>query len=71
VGGHMCLIGNVDPVNVLLFADAKTVYDESRRVFDVGAEGGGYIFDSGEMIPRDVPEENIRAFMKAGRGEKF
>jgi len=71
VGGCMCLMGNVDPVNVLLFADAQTVYDESRRVFETGAAGGGYIFNSGEMIPRDTPEENIRAFMRAGRGEKF
>jgi len=68
VGGNVCLMGNVDPVNVLLYADPAAVYAESRRVIEIGGSGG-YIFNSGEMVPRDVPEANIRAFMRAGRGE--
>jgi len=67
LGNKICLIGNVDPIEVLLNMDAENVYKESKRVREIGSTGGGYLFSSGEMIPRDVPEENMRAFIKAGR----
>lgn len=67
VGNKVCILGNVDPIKVLLQSDAATVYEESRKVMETGKQNGGYIFNSGEMIPRDVPEENMRAMVKAGR----
>ena len=67
VGNKVCILGNVDPIKVLLQSDAETVYEESRKVMETGKQNGGYIFNSGEMIPRDVPEENMRAMVKAGR----
>jgi hypothetical protein len=29
--------------------------------------GGGYVFNTGEANPRDIPEENMLTMMKAAR----
>jgi uroporphyrinogen decarboxylase len=67
VGDKCCLIGNIDPINVLLYGTPEKVYEESKRVIESGKENGGYIFNSGEMIPRDIPEGNMSAMIRAGR----
>lgn len=66
-GSKVCLLGNVDPINFLLQSDAESVYNETKRVGANGIKGGGYLFNSGEMIPRDVPEENMKAMIRAAR----
>jgi len=40
---------------------------ETRRLIDIGYPGGGYLFNTGEMNPRDVPVENMRAMVRAVR----
>lgn len=67
IGDKVCILGNVDPINILLQSSPEKVYEESKRVMEIGKQNGAYIFNSGEMIPRDVPEENMRAFVRAGR----
>ncbi|MEA4889141.1 MAG: uroporphyrinogen decarboxylase family protein [Clostridiaceae bacterium] len=67
VGDKVCIMGNVDPIRVLLQSGPEVVYEESRRIMEIGKQNGGYIFSSGEMIPRDVPEENMMSFIKAGK----
>ena len=67
VGDKVCIMGNVDPINILLQSNSEKVFEESRRIMDIGKQNGGYLFNSGEMIPRDVPEENMRAFVNAGK----
>lgn len=67
VGGKVCLMGNVDPIGVLLNGSPEDVRRESARVMAAGKPGGGYIFSSGEMVPRGVPEENMREMISAGR----
>lgn len=67
VGDKVCIMGNVDPIGILLQSNAEAVFTESKRIMEIGKQNGGYIFNSGEMIPRDVPEENIRAFIRAGK----
>lgn len=67
VRDKICLIGNIDPILYLFEKDADSVYEESKRIARIGCEGGGYIFNSGEMIPRDTPEPNILAMMRGAR----
>lgn len=67
IGDKVCIIGNVDPINILLQSNAEKVFEESKRIMEIGKLNGGYLFNSGEMIPRDVPEENMRAFIRAGK----
>jgi hypothetical protein len=32
----------------------------------IGRQSAGFMLDSGEMVPRDVPVENMRAMMRKG-----
>lgn len=67
VKGKTCLMGNLDPVNILLNANPEIVNQETERIITTAKDGGGYIFDTGEMVPRDVPEENMRAMLHTAR----
>ncbi len=67
VGGTVCLIGNLDPVNVLMNGTPEQVASEAERIMTLGKQGGGYIFNTGEMVPRDTPIENMEAMLSAAR----
>ena len=45
VGDKVCLIGNLDPVNVLMNGTPE-VAEEARRIMSVSRQGGGYIFNT-------------------------
>jgi uroporphyrinogen decarboxylase len=65
VGDKVCLIGNLDPIGVLLNGTPEQVEAEAKRIMNIGKQGGGYIFNTGEMVPRDVPVENMEALIRA------
>jgi uroporphyrinogen decarboxylase len=65
--GKGCIIGNLDPINVLMNGTAEDVRRETTRIMEAGKQTTGFMFDSGEMIPRDTPEENIRTMVKTAR----
>lgn len=67
IGSNICILGNIDPIVKLLQGTPEDVKEETKRIMKIGKQGGGYIFNSGEMIPRDVPEENIIAMMGTAR----
>ena len=67
VGDRICLVGNVDPIGVIQNGTPAQVRAETRRVIEAGKRGMGYLFNSGEMIPRMTPEENIRAMVETAR----
>jgi len=65
--GKVALSGNVDPVNVLQNGSPDDVAAETERVMAICKPGGGYVFNSGEMVPRDTPEANMRAMAETVR----
>ena len=67
VGDKVCLIGNLDPVNVLMNGTPEQVASEAERLMRVGKHGGGYVFNTGEMVPKDTPVENMEAMLRAAR----
>ena len=67
LGGKCCFTGNLDPIEVLMRGTPQQVAAETRRVIENGYPGGGYLFNTGEMNPRDVPVENMRAMVRAVR----
>lgn len=67
VGDQVCLIGNLDPVNVLMNGSPEQVASEGARIICVGKQNGGYIFNTGEMVPKDTPVENMEAMLSAAR----
>jgi uroporphyrinogen decarboxylase len=64
--GRMCIMGNVDPIEVLLRGTVEHVEAEVERIMAIGRQGTGFMLDSGEMIPRDVPVENMHAMIRRG-----
>ena len=67
VGDRACLIGNVDPVTVLMQGTPEKVRAASNACLDAAAAGGGYILGSGCVVPRVSPFENVRAMVQAAR----
>jgi MtaA/CmuA family methyltransferase len=64
VGDRACVIGNVDPVTVLLQGTPEQVTAASEACLEAG-RGGGYILGSGCVVPRITPLENVRAMVEA------
>ena len=65
--GKTCFSGNLDPIEVLMRATPEEVAAEAERIVKLCYPAGGYVFCTGEMNPRDVPEENMRAMIQAAR----
>ena len=65
--GKNALSGHLDPVNVLQNGTVDDVVAQAEEIFAVCKPGGGYAFNSGEMIPRDTPVENMRAMAQTAR----
>ncbi len=67
VGDRICIVGNLDPIAVLQNGTPEQVRAETERIVTVGKQGGGYVFSTGEMVPRMTPEANVRAMVEAAR----
>jgi uroporphyrinogen decarboxylase len=64
--GRACIMGNVDPIEVLLRGTPGQVEGDVERIMAIGRRGTGFMLDSGEMVPRDVPVENMRTMIRRG-----
>jgi len=66
VGRRLCLMGNLDPIGLLLQGTPEAVAAEARRCISVAAdEDGGFLLaPSGALIP-GTPDANIRAMEEA------
>lgn len=65
--GKIALIGNLDPLNILQRSTPQKVAEEAKRIMSIGKRNGGYMFNTGEMVPRDTPIENMRAMMTSAK----
>jgi uroporphyrinogen-III decarboxylase len=65
--GRLPLCGNLDPIKVLWQGTPETIAAEVERIMGICKEGGGYVFNTGEMVPRATPVENMDAFMTAAK----
>lgn len=59
--------GNLDPLEVLWKGTPELVRSETTRIINSCKENGGYIFNTGEMNPSQVPAENMKAMMDTAR----
>jgi len=66
-GGKHAVSGNLDPIEVLWRGTPESVAGEVARIMSICKPGGGYIFNTGEMNPYQVPEENMTAMMKTAK----
>jgi uroporphyrinogen decarboxylase len=66
-GDRVCLSGNVDPIAVLANGSPDDVRSHVERVVQNVSRHGGHVMNSGEMVPRHTPEENVQVFMETAR----
>lgn len=71
IGDKMCLIGNVDPVQVLLRGSVQDVENAARKCIDDASKGGGFILGSGCEVPMYTPQANIEALIRVARQYKY
>ncbi|NQU11262.1 hypothetical protein HQ590_10755, partial [bacterium] len=71
VGDRVCLMGNLDPINVMLYGDQRMVESEVQRIFDSVGRFGGHMFNTGEGVPPSTPTMNVRVMARALRASRF
>jgi len=62
IGGRCALMGNVDPIGQLMKGTPESVSTQVEHILRNVSVRGGHLINSGEMVPRDAPEENMTAF---------
>jgi uroporphyrinogen decarboxylase len=62
--GRLAFHGGMSTQKILPFGTPDEVRDETRRLIDLGREGG-YIFAPAHAVPGDVPLENLLAMIEA------
>ena len=66
IGASVCLLGSVDPVELLLHGSPEAVREEARSCVSKGWAGGGFVLASGCDLSLHTPIENIRAMIEVG-----
>jgi len=66
-GQRISLRGNVNSITVMLHGTPADVERDVARCMDAAKPGGGYILGVGDQTPYDTPEDNLHAFVDAGR----
>ncbi|MGI6778928.1 MAG: uroporphyrinogen decarboxylase family protein [Acetivibrionales bacterium] len=61
------LIGNIDPVSVMINMGPEGVYSETIKFLDNMKDVQNLILSTGCDLPTETPHENIHAFCRAGR----
>jgi uroporphyrinogen decarboxylase len=59
--------GNFDPIKDLWQGNPDSIKAEVERIMGICKNGGGFIFNTGEMNPQQTPEENMDAYISAAR----
>ncbi|MDO5689043.1 MAG: uroporphyrinogen decarboxylase family protein [Tissierellia bacterium] len=68
IGDQIPILGNVDPVGVLLLGSREEIFEAVRIAIAKSYDSpSGYILASGCDITQNVPVENVDYFMEAGR----
>lgn len=67
LGGEMTLMGNLEPVSLLLSSTPEEVFEEARRVLEKGQAGGRFLLSSGGGLAPETPLENLAAMVRAAR----
>lgn len=68
IGSRICLIGNLDPVGLLLNGSAEDVRRESRKRISAAPTEGGFMLGTGCFVAWDTPLANLKEMVQASRG---
>jgi uroporphyrinogen decarboxylase len=65
IGDRITLMGNIDTSSVLQLGSPEDVEKACKKAIQAAAPGGGFILSGGCEIPKDMPQENMHAMLKA------
>lgn len=65
--GRICVFGNVDCLDLLVFGTPEMVEEETRATIMQGAPGGGHVLCSSNSLHPGVKPENVLAMFRAAR----
>jgi len=65
-GNKMAIMGNVDPVRLIMSGTPDDIKNECYRLIDAAGRNGGFILAPGCESPQASPDENVRAMGQAG-----
>jgi len=66
-GSDLVFQGGLDTQNLLIHATPEEVTDATRRLIDVLAPGGGYLFGPSHNLLADIPAENVIAMFETAQ----
>ena len=66
-GDKIALRGNVNSITIMLEGTPEDVRQDVKRCMNAAKANGGFILGVGDQTPYDTPEENLHAFVEAGR----
>ena len=68
VGDNQCLMGNLDPIRLLMNGSVEDVRGETAEMMERNKGAGGpYIFGTSEGITQNASRENVKAMMDEAR----
>jgi uroporphyrinogen decarboxylase len=71
LGPDICLIGNVNPTETLVFGKPEKVIEESKKAIAAAGKDGAFILASGCMIPDAAPKENLEALIQVAKETRY
>jgi len=70
-GDKLTFYGGISTQQLLPQANPNEVKEETRRLINIMARNGGYIVAPTHDIPKDVPLENVLAFLEVVQNQKL
>jgi hypothetical protein len=64
IGARVALMGNLDPLRVMLRGSDEHLDAECRRILEVGKPGGGFVFSTGGELSPGTDPERVRALAR-------
>ena len=64
MGGRVALMGNIDPVRMLVSAPPEKLRAECERIIEIGKRGGGFIFSTGGEVNPGTGPERVRLMLE-------
>lgn len=64
-GKKMAIMGNLDPVGLIMGGTPVEIASESRRIIDIAGQDGGFILAPGCETPQSTADENVIAMCEA------
>lgn len=71
LGREICLIGNVNPTQTLLYGTPEDVTNQSRQAIKQAGKDGAFILASGCLIPGNAPKENLEALISVAKEYRY